>query len=131
MLVVLWAGSLWSLLWVAVMLFRLQSDRHVAGLIAARLFSIETYLGMLVAVIALLSAQGRTFAWGYLAALLLAINEWLLKPFMVMARENGAAAGLSFGSWHAVSAGIYLLACCALLVSIWLQPIHVQFAKHG
>ncbi len=130
MLIVLWAGSLWSLLWVAGILFRLQSDRHVAGLIAARLFSIETYLGVSVAVIALLSAHRRTFVWGYLAALLLAINEWLLKPFMVLAGENGAAAGLSFASWHAVSAGIYLLACCALLLLIWLQSVHIQFAKN-
>ena len=127
----LWAGSVWSLLWVAVILFKLQSDRHVAGLIAARLFSIETYLGVLVAVIALLSTHRRKFAWGYLAASLLAINEWLLKPFITLARENGMAAGLSFGSWHGVSAVIYLLACCALVALVWLQPVHIQFAENG
>ena len=131
MLLVLWAGSLWSLVWVAALIFKLQSDRHVAGLIAARLFSIETYLGVLVAAIALLAAQRRKFVWGYLAAMLLAINEWLLKPFIALARDNGVAGGLSFGSWHALSAVIYLLACCAVLVLVWLQPVHIQFAKHG
>ncbi len=45
-LFVLWAGSLWSLaIWVAPTLFFTQSDRHLAGVLAARLFSIETYLG--------------------------------------------------------------------------------------
>ncbi len=131
MLLVLWAGSLWSLLWVAAILFELQSDRHVAGLIAARLFSIESYLGVVVAVIALLSAHRKKFAWGYLAALLLAINEWLLKPFMTLARDNGVAAGLSFGSWHGVSAVIYVLACCALVALVWFQPVYIQFAKNG
>jgi hypothetical protein len=130
-LLVLWAGSLWSLLWVAATLFNLLNDRHLAGLIAARLFSIETYLGVAVATMALLSSQKRRFAWGYLAVLLLALNEWILKPFMAVARENGVAAGLSFGAWHAVSAVIYLLACCAVLVLVWLQPVDVQFAKNG
>jgi Domain of unknown function (DUF4149) len=130
-LLVLWAGSLWSLLWVASILFDLQSDRHLAGLIAARLFSIETYLGVVVAAMALLSSQKRQFAWGYLAALLLALNEWILKPIMTSARDHGVAAGLGFGAWHGISAVIYLLACCAVLVLIWLQPVQVQFAKNG
>jgi len=51
-LLVLWAGSLWSLaLWVAPTLFFAQPDRHLAGLLAARLFAVETYLGMAVAAI--------------------------------------------------------------------------------
>ena len=53
-LITLWAGSLWSLLWVATVLFRFLSDRHTAGLIAARLFSIETYLGLAVAALAVM-----------------------------------------------------------------------------
>ena len=48
-LLVLWAGSLWSLVWVAPTLFRAQSDRHLAGVLAGRLFSVETYLGVAVA----------------------------------------------------------------------------------
>lgn len=130
MLLVLWAGSLWSLLWVASTLFNLQSDRHLAGLIAARLFSIETYLGLLIAAIALLYPHRRKFSLGFAAVALLALNEWVLKPFMTLARENGVAAGLSFGAWHGVSAVIYLLACCAVALLVWLQSVHVQFADH-
>ena len=76
---VLWAGSLWSLLWVAAVVFHFQSDRHTAGLIAGRLFSIETYLGLAVAALALLLPVRARFSPGFFAVGLLAINEWILK----------------------------------------------------
>jgi hypothetical protein len=121
---VLWAGSLWSVgLWVTPILFSAQSDRHLAGILAGRVFSIETYVGVAVAVFALLLPGRATFVWGYLAAALLAINEWALRPVMVVARAQGSAAGLTFGAWHGVSAVIYLLACFAVLVLIWREDL--------
>jgi hypothetical protein len=119
LLTVLWAGSLWSLAWVTQTLFSGQSDRHLAGLLASRLFSIETYLGLGVALIALLLPARRKFLWGYLAAALLAANEWALKPVMAMAREQGSAAGLSFLAWHGVSMLLYVGACLLLLLAVW------------
>jgi hypothetical protein len=116
---VLWAGSLWSVgLWVTPILFSAQSDRHLAGVLAGRIFSIETYVGIAVAVLALLLPGRTTFLWGYLAAALLAVNEWALRPVMSAARAHGTAAGLTFGAWHGVSAVIYVAACIALLVFI-------------
>jgi len=118
-LITLWAGSLWSLLWVATVLFRFLSDRHTAGLIAARLFSIETYLGLAVAALAVtLPGPGR-FRAGYLAVALLAVNEWLLKRAMSLAQTQGSALGLGFGAWHGVSAGLYVLACLCVVVLIY------------
>jgi hypothetical protein len=120
LVLVLWAGSLWSLAaWVAPTLFYVQSDRHLAGLLAARLFSIETYLGLGVALLATLLAVRRRFLWGYVAALLLAVNEWLLKPVMLSAHVQGSAAGLSFGAWHGVSALVYVAACVFVLLLVW------------
>jgi hypothetical protein len=118
--VVLWAGSLWSLAaWVAPTLFYAQSDRHLAGVLAARLFSLETYVGIAVALLSLaLPGRGR-FRWGYLASGLLAINEWLLKPLMDSAHQHGVAAGLSFAAWHGVGAFLYLAACIAVLALVW------------
>jgi uncharacterized protein DUF4149 len=114
---VLWAGSLWSVgLWVTPILFSAQGDRHLAGMLAGRIFSIETYVGIAVAVLALLLPGRSTFLWGYLAAVLLAVNEWALRPVMAAARAHGTAAGLTFGAWHGVSAVIYVAACLALLV---------------
>ncbi len=117
---VLWAGSLWALaLWVAPTLFAAQSDRHLAGLLAARLFSIETYLALGVSAFALLMPGRGRFAAGYAAAALLAVNEWGLKLLMTRAHTHGAAWGLSFGAWHGVSAVLYVVACLAVLQRVW------------
>jgi hypothetical protein len=119
LLLVLWAGSLWSLAaWVAPTLFHLQSDRQLAGILAARLFSVETYVGLGAAAFALLLSARAKFKWGFVAAGLLAVNEWALKPVMATAHGNGAALGLSFGAWHGVSAVIYVGACVAVAVPI-------------
>ena len=121
MLMVLWAGSLWSLLWVAAVLFRAQGDRHLAGLLAARFFQIETYLGLGVAALAILLPGRTRFFWAYFAAALLAVNEWILKRVMHLAQTHGTAAGLSFGAWHGVSAVLYLMACIAVLILVWKE----------
>jgi hypothetical protein len=119
-LLVLWAGSLWSLaLWVAPTLFYEQSDRRLAGMLAARLFSCETYLGLVVALVGALSAGRAKLRVVYLAAALLAANEWILKRFMEAAQANGSALGLTFGAWHGVTAVIYVLACLGVLLVIW------------
>jgi hypothetical protein len=118
-LLVLWAGSLWSLAWVTSTLFSAQEDRHLAGMLASRLFTIETYVGLAVAVLAALLPGRTKFVWGYLAAALLALNEWVLKRVMSGAHLHGSAAGLSFGAWHGVSAVLYLIACLAVLRLVW------------
>jgi hypothetical protein len=84
---VLWAGSLWSLaLWVTPTLFYVQSDRHLAGILAGRMFTVETYVGLAVAVLALLLPGRTRFVWGYFAAAILALNEWALRPVMAAAK---------------------------------------------
>lgn len=120
MLLVLWVGSLWSLAaWVAPALFYWQSDRHLAGFFAARFFSIETYLGVGVAVFALILPGRLKFILGYIAVAILSVNEWVLKPFMILARTHGVAGGLSFGAWHGVSAVLYVIACLCALLLVW------------
>lgn len=119
LLLVLWAGSLWSLLWVAAVLFHLLNDRHLAGSLAARFFQIETYLGLAVAALALVLPGRTRYFWAYFAAALLAVNEWILKRVMHAAQVHGTAAGLSFGAWHGVSALLYVIACLAVLVLVW------------
>jgi hypothetical protein len=123
-LLILWAGSLWSLLWVAAVLFRFLSDRHTAGLIAARLFGIETYLGLVVAALALTLAGRGRFLLGFVAVALLAFNEWILKAVMAQAQTHGGTAGLSFGAWHGISAGLYVLACLCVAVVIYKDEYH-------
>lgn len=116
----LWAGSLWAVaLFVAPTLFHVLSDKHTAGQIATRLFGYETYLAIALAALVLLtSARGRYFL-GYLAAAVLALDEWAVKPFMESARLHGSALGLSFAPWHGVSAVLYVIACLLVLVLVW------------
>jgi hypothetical protein len=124
LLLVLWAGSLWSLaIWVAPTLFYVQSDRHLAGVLAARLFTVETYLGIAVAVLALLLPGRTRFFWLYFAAAVLTVNELILKRWMSLALSQGHAAGLSFGAWHGVGAALYVMACLAALVLVWKQDL--------
>jgi hypothetical protein len=118
-LLVLWAGSLWSAIWVAAILFHFLSDRHLAGIMAGRLFAIETYLGIAVAVLALLLPDRRRFASGFVAVALLAGNEWILIRWMSVAQAHGRALGLRFGAWHGISALVYLLACLCVLLMIY------------
>ena len=107
--------------WVAYTLFHAQTDRHLAGLLVGKLFTAETYLGLAVGVVALLLPGRTKFIWGYLAVMLLAVNEWTLRRLMDVAHARGAAWGLSFGAWHGVSAALYALACIAVVILIWRQ----------
>ena len=118
--VVLWAGSLWSAaLWVAPTLFHAQPDRALAGLLAGRMFQIESWLGVAVAALGLILPGRAKFLWGYVAAALLAAMEWGLRPVMALAHERGALWGLTFGAWHGVAAILYLGACLALVLVVW------------
>jgi hypothetical protein len=115
---VLWAGSLWSTVWVALTIFHSQPDRHLSGVIAARLFAIETYLGVAVALFAWARGNAPRYRAGFVAVALLLFNEWVLKAIMDQALVRGSALGLGFGPWHGVSALVYLGACVAAVVSV-------------
>jgi Domain of unknown function (DUF4149) len=123
MLAVLWAGSLWATaLWFAPVLFHFLPDRHAAGLVAAEYFRIESYLSIAVAGFAALLGK-RMHDWPlYMAALLLAVNELLLRQTMSASIATGAALGLSFSTWHGISGGVYVLACCLALSWWWRSP---------
>ena len=119
-LLVLWAGSLWSVaLIVAPTLFHAQPDQELAGMLAGRLFSIEAYLGIATAAIALLLPDRGKFWWGYAAAALLASNLWVIGPRMARAHLHGMAWGLGFGAWHGIAALLYGCACIAMTLLIW------------
>jgi hypothetical protein len=123
-LVVLWVGSLWSLaLWVTPTLFFHQGDRRLAGVLAGQLFSIETYLGLVVALLAILLSGRAKYLWGFAAVVVLSINEWATRPALNLAHANGRYLGLTFGAWHGVSAIAYGLACLAALLLIWKNDL--------
>ena len=120
LLLVLWAGSLWSLaLWTAPLLFKLAPDRHAAGNIAAGLFQAQTYLTLAVAAFALWRQGWQRSSAICLAATLLLINEFIIKQLLDYIRVNGEVLGLGFGAWHGISAALYLVACGAAVLVVW------------
>jgi hypothetical protein len=119
LLLVLWAGSLWSTVWVALTIFHSQPDRHLSGMLAARLFSIETYVGVAVAATAALRGERSRFGYCYFAVALLLCNELVLKHFMDRALTAGSALGVGFGPWHGISALVYLAACVAVAAYVY------------
>jgi Domain of unknown function (DUF4149) len=123
MLAVLWAGSLWATaLWFAPALFHFLPDRHAAGLVAGEYFRIESYLSIAVAGFAALLGK-RMHCWPlYMAALLLAGNEFLLRQAVSASMAAGSAWGLSFRAWHGASGGVYVLACGLALYWWWRSP---------
>ncbi len=125
-LVTLWAGSLWTVCGiVAPQLFATLPERRLAGQIAARLFHIETWLGVIVAIllITLFAARkvfvaSKTILWLILltAAAPLA-SELILSPMMDAARQANDMA--RFGMLHGVSAVLFFTACLSALALVW------------
>jgi Domain of unknown function (DUF4149) len=119
-LLVLWAGSLWSVaLWIVPTLFHAQRDPQLAGMLAGRLFEIEAYLGVATAALALVLPGRGKFLWGFSAAALLAIMQWVLRPMMAAAHLRGLAWGIGFAAWHVAAALTYGGACIAAALLIW------------
>lgn len=116
LLLTLWAGSLWSVGYiVAPALFVWLDDRHLAGLLAGRLFEIVAYLGLVCGVLLLL---GQWFRHGwrhwrvYALAVMLALTaagQFALRPLMAAAKAEGAAAADRFAGLHGVSSTLFLI----------------------
>ena len=125
-LVTLWAGSLWTVCGiVAPQLFATLPERRLAGEMAARLFHIETWLGVVVAIalIAIFAARkvfatSKSILW---VILLMAgaplASELILGPMMDTARAANDMA--RFGMLHGVSAVLFFTACLAGVALVW------------
>jgi len=117
---VLWAGSLWALaLWVAPTLFRISPDRHLAGVMAGRLFRIQSVLTVALALICLWRLGLGRARGLYLAAVVLITNELVIRWLMNISRAKGHVLGLGFGGWHGVSMVLYVIACLGAVSAVW------------
>jgi hypothetical protein len=125
-LVTLWAGSLWTVCGiVAPQLFATLPERRLAGQMAARLFHIEAWLGVVVAIalIAIFAARrvfvaSKTILWLIvLTAAAPLASELILGPMMDAAREANDMA--RFGMLHGLSAVLFLIACVSALALVW------------
>jgi Domain of unknown function (DUF4149) len=128
MLAALWWGSLTALGFVVVpMLFAHLGNPAVAGSMAARLFTAQTWLGIACAMLLLLMSNkkapseraviARTAIKLVVAGLLLAVLvEFGVAPRIVSARAEGG--NLKF--WHALGSLMYLGQWLCAGLSLWV-----------
>ncbi len=126
LLVTLWAGSLWTIGYLAApVLFATLPDRMLAGSVAGSLFRVEAWLSVACGVLLLIGFyRDREFAKRRDCMLLvagmlccLAVGYFGLQPFMAALKETAAANGgvmddaarSRFGLLHGVASLIYLL----------------------
>jgi hypothetical protein len=129
-LLAVWAGSLWTVAWVAPVLFA-SLDRVTAGNIAGQLFSLVAWIGMVCGVLLItlrtwLIPGARDWALWAVASMLALTLIGHLGVGAILAGLRAQAAPLSiaesplraqFGIWHGVSTVLYLIqAVIALLL---------------
>lgn len=115
---------------VAPLLFQVLTDRALAGLIAGRLFGMESYLGLicgsLLLLIQFIAPQSPTHSrWRILLLILMLalilVGEFGLQPVLADLKAQGLSQGPEFARWHAVSAGIYVVNSILGLLWVCLQ----------
>lgn len=124
LLVTIWAGSLWTVCLIAApTAFAVLPERHFAGLVVARLFHIETWLGVVIAavLVAVLVARKHTSKATFWFILLTAttplISQLVVVPLMDQARAANDMA--QFGRLHGISAILFFTACLSALALVW------------
>ena len=130
-LLAVWAGSLWTVAWVAPVLFA-SLERVTAGNIAGQLFALVAWIGMacgvlLIALRAFVLPGGRDWAlWALLAMLALDLAGYFgVGAILADLRAQAAPLPIAesplraqFGLWHAVSTVLYLIEAVIALVLV-------------
>ena len=127
LLAALWWGSLTGLGFVVVpMLFTYLPSPAIAGAMAARLFTAQTWLSIACTLLLLLalnkkdapalSPSAQTAMKFVVAGLLLAVLvEFGIAPRIVSARADGGSLRL----WHGLGSGMYLGQCLCAGLALW------------
>jgi len=130
-LLAVWAGSLWTVGWVAPVLFA-SLERVTAGNIAGQLFALVAWIGMvcgvlLIALRAFALPQGRDWALWVLVAMLAltAVGHFCITAILADLRAQAAPLAIGdsplrgkFGMWHGVSSTLYLIVALLALALV-------------
>ena len=117
-LLTLWVGGLWTVGYiVAPALFANLDDRALAGTLAGVMFGIIAWIGLLCAVLLLLSNQIRNsqHRLNWRAVLLLAmlvltlVGQFVLAPMIAELRLAGASGHAEFARLHGAASVAYLV----------------------
>ena len=131
-LVTLWVGSLWAIGYLAVpILFSTLDDRMLAGMLAGKMFTAVSFIGLgcgtaLLAMAFQASSSGlkdRRVQLLGLMLILVAIGEFALQPAMAQLKAQGlvegSGAAAQFGLLHGIASLLYLVnSACGLFLLI-------------
>ncbi len=134
LLITLWVGALWSIGYLAIpTLFATLPDRMLAGMLAGRMFTPLSYIGLVCGGLLL---AGEFYRHGLgalrrprggivlLMLVLVAVGQFWLQPIMVQLKSGGlveeSAQAAAFARLHGISATLFLInsLCGALLVAL-------------
>ncbi len=136
LLLTVWVGSLWAVGYLAVPVFFANLDTGTAGMLAGKLFTLVSYIGLVCgAVLILLRGSGygsRVADWklGVLVVMLVLviIGEMIVQPMMADLKAPGLVEGsrqaAEFGRLHGIASILYLLESLGggVLVASGLEP---------
>lgn len=133
LLLTLWVGALWMTAITASVLFQTIPDRQLAGLVAGRLFTIVSYIGLASGLWLLLqrlasegfSAFKQGLFWVVLIMwILVLVGEFGIQPLLAQLKASAlpndvmqSVFASRFRTWHGVASIAYLVEC---LLGVWL-----------
>ena len=132
-LLTLWVGCLWAIGYLAVpVLFASLDDRILAGMLAGKMFTLVSFIGLgcgsVLLVMALQGSQRAVRDPRVLLLLLMlvvvAVGEFVLQPMMAELKAQGLVEGSEtaarFGMLHGVASLLYLINSIGGLVLLLL-----------
>ena len=121
-LLTLWVGALWAIGYIAVpVLFGSLDDRQLAGMLAGKMFTAVSYIGLFCGSVLLVSLfkrsdnikQELSFWLLLLMLVLVVIGEFVIQPQMAQLKlqglAEGTAAAAQFGKLHGIASILYML----------------------
>ncbi|MDY7575286.1 DUF4149 domain-containing protein [Actimicrobium sp. CCI2.3] len=134
LVIVLWVGSLLTIGYlVAPTLFMTLADRTLAGTIAGKLFRVEAWLSVAMALLlfaltagTVVASRARTWMFRLTAIMFgcTVTGYFGLQPMMAALREAApggvfsAEARMQFGMLHGVASGLYLIQSIAGIILV-------------
>ncbi len=125
--ITLWVGALWATGFSAYVLFDNLQDKQLAGLLAGKLFTVVSYIGMGSAFYLLVqrpmdygtAALKQSFFWTVLLMLLLVLaGQFGIQPLLAQLKADAMPADVMnsvfasrFKNWHGVASVAYLAEC--------------------
>ncbi len=130
----LWAGALWMTGISAYVLFDSLQDKQMAGMLAGKLFTVVSYIGMVSGFYLLIqrlvqdgtSSMKQAFFWSVFVMLLLVLaGNFGIQPILESLKSQALPADVMqsvfadrFRNWHGVASVAYLIECLLALVMV-------------